>query len=103
MSYASVFTAFKRIFELKRLSSNDDRSNKGKDVFFREEGEVCTSPLLLLLSTDSMSGKRLAAMLLGVMRACTLALPNRQTMSYASVFTAFKRLFELKRLSSSDD
>ena len=72
-------------------------------TFFCEKGEVCTSPLLLLLSTDSMSGKRLAAMLLGVIRACTLALPNRKTMSYASVFTAFKRIFELKRLSSNDD
>ena len=72
-------------------------------TFFCEEGEVCTSPLLLPLSTDSLSGKRLAAMLLGVIRAYTLALPNRQTMSYAFVFTAFKRIFELKRLSSNDD
>ena len=50
-----------------------------------------------------MSGKHLAAMVLGEIRACTLALPNRQIMSYASVFTAFKRLFELKTLSSNDD
>ena len=34
MSYASVFTAFKRLFELKRLSSSDDWSDKDKNVFF---------------------------------------------------------------------
>ena len=90
MSYASVFTAFKRIFELKRLSSNDDRSNKGKDVFFCQEGKVCTSPLLLLLSTDSMSGKRLAAMLLGVIRVCTSALPNRANYVLRLCFHCFQ-------------